>query len=165
MQSSPGWYEGLIPLSHLYVLHKIYNCLFHASIDRAIVGSLGLALQSIPVEVHDIDLATDAAGVYEIERLLAEYVVRPVELSSKGNIRSHFGALELDGIQIEIMGDVQLRGEDGHWASPTDLRQHRLYVEVEGMQVPVLSLEHEYQAYLRLGRVQKAQLIKEYLRR
>lgn len=153
----------MIPLSHLHVLHKIYNRLFRTSINWAIVGSLGLALQGVAVQVHDIDLATDAAGVYEIERLLAEYVVRPVALSSKGNIRSHFGALELGGIPVEIMGDVQLRDEDGHWAFPTDLCQHRLYVEVEGMQAPVLSLEHEYQVYLRLGRLEKARLIKEYL--
>ncbi len=153
----------MIDSAHHNVLRTLYNQLNGAAIHWAVVGSLGLALQGVPVEVHDIDISTDEAGVYEIERRLSAFVTRPVVFSAKGNIRSHFGALELDGVQVEIMGDVQLRAEDGTWLPPTDLRQHKRYVEVEDMQVPVLSLEHEYQAYLRLGRTQKAQLIKKHL--
>jgi hypothetical protein len=153
----------VIPPSHLLVLHKICKQLDNTSINWAVVGSLGLALQGVPVEVHDIDLSTDAAGVYEIERLFSAFITRPVEFSAKGNLRSHFGALELDGIQVEIMGNVQARAKDGTWSPPTDLHQHKLYIEVEGMQVPVLSLEHEYQAYVKLGRFEKAKTIKKHL--
>ncbi len=152
----------MIPPSHLYVLYKICSQLNNASINWAVVGSLGLALQGVPVEVHDIDLSTDAVGAYKIEQLFGAFVTKKVELSAKGKLRSHFGALLLDGVQVEIIGDVQYLSEDGTWENSAGLR-HKQFVEIKGMQVPLLSLEYEYQAYLRLGRLEKAQAIKDRL--
>ena len=43
-----------------------------------LTGSVGLALQGMPLEPRDVDVQTDAAGAYEIERRLAAYTTRPV---------------------------------------------------------------------------------------
>jgi len=48
----------------------------------ALTGSLGHALQGVPVEVHDVDIQTDREGAYEIERRFSEFVVRRVRFSS-----------------------------------------------------------------------------------
>ena len=98
-----------------------------------------------------------------MERLFSECVVRKVALSASESIRSHFGALEIDGIQVEIMGDIQKCLPDGSWEEPVDLERHRRFVEVAGMRVPVLSLEYEAQAYLTLGRVEKAEMLRKWL--
>ncbi|MCW5852548.1 MAG: hypothetical protein KIT87_20910, partial [Anaerolineae bacterium] len=63
----------------------------------AVTGSVGMALQGIPVEPHDIDLQTDAAGAYEIQRRLAEYSVQPVAFLAGERMRSHFGRLVIEG--------------------------------------------------------------------
>ena len=34
---------------------------------------------------------------------------------------------------------------------------------VDGMSVPVITLEYEYEAYLRLGRSERAQLLRDWL--
>lgn len=47
---------------------------------------------------------------------------------------------------------------------PLHLNRHKRSVEAGGMRIPVLSLEYEYEAYLKLGRTEKAQLLKERLR-
>jgi len=117
----------------------------------------------MPVEVHDIDIQTDKAGAYEIERRFSECVVRKVSFSSAERIRSHFGALMIDGIKVEIMGDIQKKLEDGTWENPVDLKCHKRVAKVRGMQAPVLSLEYEYRAYLRLGRTDKAELLRKWL--
>lgn len=71
----------------------LHDVLEPAGENRAVTGSVGLALQGVPLEPHDVDVQTDEAGAYRIAALFADRVVRPVVFSTKGNIRSLFGAL------------------------------------------------------------------------
>jgi hypothetical protein len=153
----------MIDPAHLDALRRLYARLSMSGVNWVVTGSLGFALQGVPVDVHDIDLQTDAAGAYAIEHLFSGQVARPVEFSSAEKIRSHFGALLLEGIKVEIMGDIQKRLADGTWEAPVDLNRHKRYVDVEGMRVPVLSLAYEHQAYLKLGRVDQAQRLRDWL--
>ena len=137
--------------AYLRVLRKIRTRLDNADVNWVVTGSFGLALQGVPVEPHDIDIQTDEAGAYKTQRLFSEFVTRKVVFSSAERIRSHFGALMIDGIKVEIMGHVQKRLDNGSWEPPVDLERHKRFVEFEGMKVPVLSLEYEYQACLNLS--------------
>ncbi|RKZ25640.1 hypothetical protein DRQ20_04710, partial [bacterium] len=83
--------------------------------------------------------------------------------SSTDKIRSHFGELRIDGVKVEIMGDVQKRLPDGGWEEPVDVEKHRKFIQVEGMRVPVLKLEYEYRAYLILGRKERAEILERYM--
>jgi hypothetical protein len=95
--------------TYLNILRQIYTRLKDSNINWVVTGSFGFALQNVPVTPQDIDLQSNEAGAYQIERLLSEYVTRDVAFSSAENIRSHFGALTLDGIRVEIMGDISKR--------------------------------------------------------
>jgi hypothetical protein len=151
--------------SHLDALRTIYRALTGTSVNWVVTGSLGFALQGLPVRAHDIDLQTDELGAYEIERVFAASVVRPVAFSEVARIRSHFGALRIGEVDVEIMGDIQYRRDDGTWDSPADLRRHQRLVELTGMHVPVLSLEYEYEAYLKMGRTERVEMIKDWMQR
>ena len=153
----------MIALTYLNVLRKIYARLDDGNVSWVVTGSLGFALQGVPVDVHDIDIQTDKEGAYEIERRFSEFVIKKVTFSSAERIRSHFGILMIDGIKVEIMGDIQKRLGDGNWENTVDLKQHKRVVETQGMQIPILSLEYEYQAYLRLGRIDKAEILRKWL--
>jgi hypothetical protein len=155
----------MIAFAYLSVLRKIYPLLSSCTQPWVITGSFGMALQGMDVEVHDIDLQTNQAGAYEIERLLCNDVKEPVRFSTSDAIRSYFGSLEIDGVKIEIMGDLQKRltPEPPVWEEPVKVEDHRCWVDVEEMHIPVLSLEYEYQAYLKLGRTEKAAQIKRWL--
>ena len=150
--------------SHRAALHIICDRLRDAELVWAITGSLGFALQGVPVSPHDIDLQTTAAGAYEIERRCAEYVTRPVSFATTERIQSHFGALSIAGLPVEIMGDIQKRLPDVSWAPPPDLPRHRHFVMFEGLCVPVLSLAYEAEAYRTLGRHETAGLLERWLR-
>ncbi|MDK2914184.1 MAG: hypothetical protein PWQ79_1099 [Thermococcaceae archaeon] len=152
----------MIPETHLEVLRRLYERLSQSDVTWAVTGSLGFALQGVPVEVHDIDIQTDREGAYEIERLFSEFVVEPVRFKESERIKSHFGALMIDGVRVEIMGDIQKKVND-KWEEPVDVKRYRRFVEVEGMKIPVLDLEYEYQAYLKLGRVDKAGMLRRFL--
>ncbi len=147
----------------LDVLRLIVSRLDGSGIHWAITGSLGMALHGMQLPVHDIDLQTDRDGAFEFGRRFSAFVVRPVAYAPKDRIRSYLGALLIDGIQVEIIGDMQTRRESGIWEPPVRVLEHTDWVEVEEMHVPAMALEHEYQAYLQMGRAAKAGLILEFL--
>ena len=155
----------MIAKAYLKVLEKIVNRLQDSPIDWVVTGSLGMALQGVPIEVRDIDIQADRDGAYEIERRHAEYVVKPVNYSKSERIRSHFGMLKIDDIKVEIMGDLQKHLDNQTWEDPVKVERYRHWVEVTGMRIPVLSLDYEYRAYLKLGRVEKAEMLRNWLQR
>jgi hypothetical protein len=150
---------------HLGVLRKLHERLQGPGVAWAITGSLHLALRGLPVEVRDIDVRTDEAGAYEMERLFRPYVTRPVALRRDEAIRSHYGQLMIDGITVDVMGDVELRDAKGRWQATAALDSEMEFVKVAGLRIPVRSMEAEHQAYERLGRVEKAQMVTAWLER
>jgi len=63
------------------------------------------------------------------------------------------------------MGDLQKRMPDGSWEAPVDVSVYRRWVEAAGMTLPVMDPEYEYLAYRILGRIEKAQMLREWLDR
>lgn len=153
----------MIDEAHLQALRTLCTRLNHPEIHWAITGSLGFALHGIPVTVHDIDVQTDREGAYLIEQRFADCVVRPVAFHAAERIQSHFGALHVNGIEVEIMGDIQKRLPDGGWDEPPHLAECTEHLLVDGMRVPAMTIEYEYGAYLRLGRTEQAQLLRAWL--
>jgi hypothetical protein len=76
---------------------------------------------------------------------------------------SHYGVLEVAGLEVELMGDIQHRLPDGSWSPAIDVSIYRRWVTWEGRQVPVLDLAYEAQAYAEIGREAKAALIRAAL--
>lgn len=155
----------MVEVQFINVLKFIYSRLSDSRVNWVLTGSLGLALQGVDIEVNDIDLQTDAKGAYEIEKCLSDYLVRPVRFVESERIKSHFGGFDIEGVQVEVMGAFQKRLDGGMWEEPVRIEQYKDWIEVEGMNIPVLSLDYEYQAYLTLGRIEKAALIKQRLDR
>jgi hypothetical protein len=153
----------MIAHDFFHVLQTICKTLYRVDMIWAVTGSLGFALRGIDVPVNDIDLQTDKFGAYRIERCFADQIVRKVTFSSSEKIRSHFGELRINGIKVEIMGALQKRLPDGNWETPVVIRNLRKKIHYQGLIVPVLSLKPEYEAYRKLGRFEKAELIRKYL--
>ncbi|MDY6764647.1 MAG: hypothetical protein SV377_03020 [Halobacteria archaeon] len=152
-----------VPESHLEVLRKIDGALSESEVNWALTGSVGHALQGVPVEPDDIDIQTDESGVRDLTNVLSGYVTEDMRYVVSENMKSYLAELEINGIEVEVMGDVQKRLEGGEWEPVIDVNEHKKVVDVEGMEVPVLSLEYEYKAYKRLGRDGRAEMIKEVL--
>ena len=60
---------------------------------------------------------------------------------------------------------MQKRADDGSWGMPADPAQHRRIVQMGPLAVPVLKLEYEASAYERIGRSERAELLRRYARR
>jgi hypothetical protein len=155
----------MIDQQQLGVLRAIALRLDQQTINWVVTGSCGLALQGLPVTIHDIDLQTDQQGAYLLEELFAEYVVRAVRFCGTDRVQSHFGSLEIDGVQVEIMGDMQYRRPDGTWDAPVDFQRHKQQVQLHDLVLPVLALSYECEAYARLGRPNKVALLQQWIAR
>ena len=127
-----------------------------------LTGSVGLALQGMPLEPRDVDVQTDAAGAYEIQRRLAAYTTRPVAFVTRERTRSHWGGFSIDGIEVEVMGDAQQRPPGGEWGPAPDLARLAIWVEMDDLRLRVLPLAYEADAYRRMGRDEKAALIQAH---
>ena len=130
----------------------------------ALTGSAGLRLQGVDIPVHDLDVQTDQKTIYLFQEKLAGFMKMPVHVWESEHTRSYHGQAEIDGLQVEFLGDVRHRGQDNTW-EPLDLESVRLWVDWQAIRIPVLSLAHEALAYEKMGRVQKAELIRSAIRK
>jgi hypothetical protein len=152
----------MLPEVYIDVLQKIYDKLNVLNIDWVITGSTSFIIQGVPLEPNDIDIQADKQGAYQIEECFKEFVTSKVSLSNNGKISSYFGCLEIDGIKVEIMGDIQ-KNVDGEWEEPVDLRKYKKSIILKDMNLPVLDLKYEYKAYMKMGRIEKALLLKKFI--
>lgn len=149
-----------LPPQHTDMLHLLMHRVPPTEHLWVLTGSAGLRLQGVDIPVHDLDLQTDEKTIKLLELKLAEFMKVPVHIWESEHTLSYHGQAEIQGLQVEFLGDVRHRGEDGAWQPPLDIRSVLMWVEWRGLHVPVLSLVHEALAYEQMGRTQKAQLIR-----
>ncbi len=106
----------MIPRQVLRVLVILAEKLDASNTNWAVDGGTNLALQGIDIVPNDIDVLTDEAGAYGIARLFSDRVVSPASFKTSRKYDSHFGRLEVEGISIEVMGDLRVFRR-GRWLS------------------------------------------------
>ncbi len=149
-----------LPEKHAQVLSLILEMIPPADIFWVLTGSAGLRLQGVDISVNDLDLQTDTVSIYLLEKRLVDYMSVPVHVWETEHTWSYHGQAEIDGLQVELLGDIRHRRSDGLWEPPLDLLPVRRWVSWRRQNVPVLSLEHEASAYEKMGRLQKAEIIR-----
>lgn len=140
----------MLPEQHICALRDLSTRLIGMAPTWAVTGSVGLALQGMPVTPHDIDLVTTREGAHEILARCAGACVEPlhpVEVSGQVQWKAR---LLLCDVEVEvIVADLP----------PADLRNATL----AGMSFKVFSLESEIRSYRLMGRSEKVALIEEWI--
>ena len=153
----------MLPSSYRQTIRQIHSSLRDESIDWAITGSAALAIHGIDVQVGDIDIQSDESGIYVIEKLFANDIVRAVHFSSSDQFQSHFGELCIGGIPVELMGALQKRLANGQWESPVSVVEHRVFATLDSQRLPLMSLNYLHDAYDILDRQEKVRQIQYWL--
>ncbi len=144
-------------------LHFIADLLKNVGQPWAFTGSVGMALQGVNLEIADIDIQTNQTGSYKIQDHLSKYTVSKVRYLESLNIRSHFGTFRINEIAVEVMGDIEKRLDDGSWIGAPDLYPIIRLIDLDGVNVPVLDLEYEKEAYRILGRNDTVRKVNDFL--
>lgn len=154
----------MLPEPHTKVIRLICDIIVKSTVPIrwGLTGSASFSLQGMPVAVHDIDIQTDKAGAYALGRLLQEYEITPVSFSGNEKIRSHYGRFLINGIDVEIMGDIQ-KFYNGQWEDIVPIDRLLTFVCLNNGMLPVLCLDYEAEAYEKLGRIEKAKQIRDFI--
>jgi hypothetical protein len=154
-----------LPEQHAGVLSFLVERVSPVENLWALTGSAGLRLQGVDLSVNDLDLQADGKTVFLLEKELAEFMKVPVHLWETEHTLSYHGQAEINGLQVELLGDIRHRLPDGIWDLSLDIESVRVWVEWRERKVPVLSLDHEAIAYEKMGRIQKAERIRSAIRK
>ena len=149
-----------LPEQHADVLSQLLERIPPEKYLWALTGSAGLRLQGVDLSVNDLDLQTDAKTVFLLEKELAEFMRVPIHRWETEHTLSYHGQAEIDGLQVELLGDIRHRQLDGNWGPLRDIASVLVWLEWRSLGIPVLPLEHEAAAYASMGRIQKAELIR-----
>jgi hypothetical protein len=135
------------------VLRRVAVELEQAGVEYKVVGGTSAALHGVSLLVKDLDLEMSAEDAYRFQKFYQSYVIQPVRLSENERYRSHFGKFEIEGVKLDVMGELQRR-EGEKWV-PTWTRTLDL-VDLGGTPVRVSWLEEETLCYMRRGRLERA---------
>jgi hypothetical protein len=149
-----------LPGPHLHALNFLLKQVPPLAYTWALTGSCSLRLQGVDVPVHDLDIQADKKTVYLIEEQLAGFMINPVHLWESTGMLSLDGKAVIEGIQIELLGNVAHRQPDGTWCTYTDFSR-LIWVKTHELHIPVFPLEDELAAYEAMGRIEKAALIRQ----
>ncbi len=140
-------------------LKIIVNSLKNEKFNWAIAGSTNLLLQGIKVKPRDIDLITTKQGAYKIEKILKDYKVEGIRFKESKKLAGYYGKFMIKNIPVEVIGEIRRKN------LYLPYLKSRIFVEVNRMKIPCLSLEAEARGYKFLGRRKKYNLIKSFNRK
>jgi hypothetical protein len=124
-----------------------------AGVEFKVVGGACAALHGVRIPFKDLDLEMSGEAAHRFQELFPAQILEPVGLSESPAFRSHYGAFDIDGVRVEVMGDLERRQGEG-W-EPT-WTCTRALIDLEGQEIPVSWLEEEMLAYIRRGRLDRA---------
>lgn len=152
-----------LPEQHTKVLSFLVEKIPPTEYLWVLTGSAGLRLQGVDLPVHDLDLQTDGKTIFRLEKKLAEFMKTSVHFWKSEHTLSYHGQAEIDGLQVEFLGDMRHMRPDGTWEPPLDIDSVLVWIDWHNLKIPALSLDHEALAYEKMDRVQKAELIRAAL--
>lgn len=121
----------------------------------AIRGTASLKLQDIDMGVDDIDLICDRETSEFINSEFKKEIIKKIEFSESDKFKSYFGQLVIDGILVEVMGELQIKKVNGEWSSVYSAKDDEINeVELgsEKVRVKVTKPEIELKASAEMGR-------------
>ncbi len=125
------------------------------SIDNwSIGGGAARILYGLNIPTEDIDIDTGRQEAYIICRRLRNYVVKPVMYSRKGPFCSHLGVFLVNGVKVEVIGELEVNTEIGRYVLRIDeeyLRNTK-NISIGKYSVKLTPLEHSYIANILLER-------------
>ena len=150
-----------LPPAHQRALRTLAMALHGTPITWVLTGSTSFLLQGVPLVPNDIDVQTDEAGARAIMHQYSSATMDPLHLYTTQFTTSWLGKLSIAGIEVEVIGDIQHMDDTGGWMDAPDLGVLRCFVTWADLQIPVLALSYEVEAYRRMGRMERvAQLNK-----
>jgi hypothetical protein len=152
---------------------KIGSALKGAAAKWAFGGDAAEVAKGVVVSADHLEIVTTKPGTDEICGLMGSYVTlapaqaekrlpRDADVDVKMlpvYIRSHYAELTVDKVKVEVYGDLQYKVGEWDWGDPIDCEPE--FVNIVGVNVPVLPLKLKSELDLGLGWFDRLELISD----
>jgi predicted nucleotidyltransferase len=149
------------------VLKIILRKLKNKKIKWVVVGSTSLALQGVKISPKDIDILTNKEGAFRMNEIFKDYRVKPVRFSQRKFFSSYFGRFKIEGVRVDIMGNLKARiGQK--WVPLTKRLYSHTFVKLGKEKIPVPFLEDQLEVYKKVKRkknIERVKKIEEFLKK
>jgi len=128
----------------------------------AFIGSSNLNLQGIDISPNDIDIITSAESIKIFEEQFKQYITK--KITKKSSLREGYPEvyemkLKINNVEVQIIGEYD---DDPYFSR---LKKGNLvFIKLDNLLVPCLSLQSEAEACSGTKREQKAELIRNFLK-
>jgi hypothetical protein len=128
----------------------------------AIRGTASLVLQNIDMKVTDIDIICDQQTALKANDLFAQNIIDPVSYKESPKFKSYFGKFKINGVDVEFMGDWQIKDTKGNWSEVFDGSNYTT-LDLDGTPIKVATVDQELRMFLLMGRFSAYHKIKKQL--
>jgi len=167
----------LTPVRLVSTLSEIAPKIVKTGAWWALTGDLGENLLDVHVRPTEIEILADAENVSKIRDALCEYEPSPISPMEKKLereaepdektypvfVRGSATECVIKGTRVIIIGDYAMKVGEWEWGDPLVFEQ--TFVNVAGVQIPVMPLRLRSEFYIMLGWMDRAQLISESTQR
>lgn len=143
----------------LSVLSRVAEKLNHENITWAVGASLLLYLKGIVHEFADIDIMIAEDDADRAREILLTF---GRQLPAKPNTlyqTKYFGEFEVDGVDFDIMAGFSIVHDGAALYFPLEKEQMRDYADINGVKIPLHSVEKWRYFYELMGRTHKVEMI------
>jgi len=126
------------------VLKIIQDKIKNKKINWVLLGSASLLLQGVDINPKDIDIFTNKPGAFDFYDSLKEFTLHNIRHSAGpgGDLLSWFCKYKINEIEVEVNGDAEIKDGKGGWFK-SDSLQKRKNLNVNGIEIPILSIKDE----------------------
>ncbi|NTW61910.1 hypothetical protein HGB25_00630 [Candidatus Saccharibacteria bacterium] len=149
----------MVPSKNINALKTLHDKL--SDVDWRLIGSMNLALQGVDIEAKDIDVRINVEDIQTVQSALKDYCKKQIEYGQNDGYSSFFGQFNIEGVQVDVIAGIVEK--DGFKTTDDLLAIKPIVIEVYGISIPCVDLKTEYDAYISLGRKEKAVLIKSVI--
>lgn len=147
----------------LTILAHIAEEFNHKDVPWAIGASLLLYFKGITSEFHDIDIMVSEDDVETVKEILLSL---GDIIQSKPNSKYKtkcFLEFHVDGVEIDAMAGFGIINQDKEYYFPLKKEDIKDFTEVQGIKIPLQSIEEWRIYYELMGRDEKVKMIDAYL--
>jgi len=175
LQSAPPKPEEIVILNQRLLKAVISMSSLLAGMDAnwAVGGDAGEIIMGVNVDADRLEVITTSGGCEEIAKRLSKHqkiapsltdrrLARDAELSEGSlpvHVRSRYAEFEIEGVKVEVYGELQIRVGDWDWGDPLEFVPDFSYVV--GQKVPVVPLRLKSELDLGLGWLDRVQKISD----
>jgi hypothetical protein len=153
---------NMLTKERLDALRILTKRLSGSGINWAVFAGTNLELQGVDVQSNDIDILVGTKeDVIRMGEVLKRFETEPIQHVEKENYDAYEGKFKVNGIDVQVIGELVNKVPGGDLWSETKRLSARKTIIVSSMRIPVISLAQEYSAYLKMGKLEKAEKIFE----